>query len=192
MPPRSARHSADWFIHDGALTLTNRCQIPNSNNLVTANLSVACAESTFSPNSIFGTNTDISLTTYSTFNHRGIPGRPSSLNGSNGNHPFLIKADKNSIVGGGNAGCQNIDLANSPGDAIVVQGNSQGYIGNVTGAGNHGYGISCTQMSTARVNLPVGPTSVAGITGQTLIGTVPRSYAALPYTDVGELCRIGF
>jgi hypothetical protein len=191
------------------MSLANRCQVPNTNNLVTKNLSIACADScTLAPGSIFGNQTDISLTTCSSFNHTGSVNHRSLLDGSNvnpttGANPFIIKADKNSIVGGGNAGIQHIALVNSGRDAILLQGNSHGYIGDVTGTNpnNGGVGIRCTNMSTARINQG-GPGVLTTVTGavpgvnDVVVGGTPRHYGAgpttggLPFTETDTLCRI--
>src|SRR5205823_3649253 len=42
--PFSPLREADWFIHDGNLALTNRCQVPNTNNLVLQRVSIVCAD----------------------------------------------------------------------------------------------------------------------------------------------------
>ena len=205
----SPSREADWYIHNGTMSLANRCQVPNTNNLVTKNLSIACADScTLAPGSIFGNQTDISLTTCSSFNHTGSVNHRSLLDGSNvnpttGANPFIIKADKNSIVGGGNAGIQHIALVNSGRDAILLQGNSHGYIGDVTGTNpnNGGVGIRCTNMSTARINQG-GPGVLTTVTGavpgvnDVVVGGTPRHYGAgpttggLPFTETDTLCRI--
>lgn len=198
----SLLRQADWFIHGGVMSLTNRCQVPNSNNLVARNLSISCADScTLAPLSIFGSQTDISLTTCSSFNHAGIPGHPSVLRNSNGANTYLIKADKNSIVGGGNAGIRRIALEDSGGDAILLQGNSHGYIGDVTGVNPLGVGIKCTSMSTARVHQG-GATTVTGpgpATGpgsnNVSVNTSIKQYVgppgkSIPFTDTDTLCRI--
>jgi hypothetical protein len=203
MIPFSLLRQADWYIHNGTLSFTNRCQVSNqggSNNLVMVNLSILCADScTFAPNSIFGRNTDISLVNFSSFNHPGIAAHPSSLtkskiNPATGNpNPFLIKADKSSIVGGGNAGLQHIALDKSGGDAILLQGNSHGYIGDVTGVNPAGVGIHCTSMSTARINQAGGVTTVTG-SNDVIVGTTARNYGGgplgLPFTEHDTLCRI--
>ena len=179
--------------------------------MVTLNLSITCADScTFSPNSIFGKQTDISLTTFSTFNLPCTalpPSHPSHIDGSNINptthlpNPYIIKADKNSIVGGGNAGIQRIQLDNSGGDAILLQGNSHGYIGSVTGVNPLGVGIKCTSISTARVSQG-GTTTVTGpgpATGpgsnNVSVNGIIKQYAgppgqSIPFTDTDTLCRI--
>jgi len=198
----SPSREADWYIHDGTMSLTNRCQVPNSNNLVTKNLSIFCADScTLAPNSIFGDHTDIALTTFSSFNHAGIAAHPSRLQNSNGANNYLIKADKNSIVGGGNAGIRRISLNNSGRDAILLQGNSHGYIGDVSGVnppppglppgapppGGVGVGIRCESMSTARVNQGGATTVMGG--PDVSVGGVIRAYATLPFT-APDTCRI--
>lgn len=196
----SPSREADWYIHNGTMSLTNRCQVPNSNNLVTKDLSILCADScTLAPNSFFGKHTDISLISYCSFNHGGIAAHRSMLDGSNISaggvpNPFIVKADKNSIVGGGNAGIQHIELKNSGGDAILLQGNSHGYIGDVTGisAAPGSFGINCIHMSTARINQGGGVTSVTG-QHDVQVGTNTRNYGGgLPFTDVDKLCRIEF
>lgn len=209
--PFSLIRQADWYIHGGTLSFTDRCQVSNqggSNNLVTANLSILCADScTFAANSIFGRNTDISLVNFSSINHPGIAAHPSSLSSSNVNpvtllpNPYLIKADKNSIIGGGNAGLRHIALDNSGGDAILLQGNSHGYIGDVTGVNLLGVGIHCTSMSTARVHQG-GMTTVTGpgpVTGpgsnNVSVGGVIKQYVgapgvSIPFTNTDTLCRI--
>ena len=193
MTPFSTTRQADWYIHGGVLSLIDRCQISNNTNLVTKALSITLADScTLAPRSIFGKNTDISLTTFSTFNHGGNPGHRSSLSHSNGANPYLIKADKNSIVGGGNAGLQRITLDNSGGDAILLQGNSHGFIGDVSGAGGPGVGINCTHMSTARVNQGGGITAVTGLAGATSIDGTITPFVSLPFTAGNTLCRIEF
>src|SRR4029453_6508793 len=185
---------ADWYIHGGAMSLTNRCQVPNSNNLVATNLSICCADScTLAPQSIFGNQTDIFLTTCSSFNHAGIVAHPSLLKNSNGANNYLIKADKNSIVGGGNAGIRRIALDNSGGDAILLQGNSRGYIGDVTGVNPLGVGIKCESMSTARVNQG-GTTTVTGMADVSIAG-IKKQYTgppglSIPFTNTDTLCRI--
>lgn len=198
----SPSREADWYIHNGTMSLTNRCQVPNSNNLVTQDLSIKCADScTLAPNSIFGHRTDISLISYCSLNHEGIAAHRSWLDTSNNVgavlNPFIVKADKNSIVGGGNAGFQHIELKNSGGDAILLQGNSHGYLGDVSGFGSTpGVGVKCTHMSTARVHqsgLGAGvATSVKGSLDDTSIGGILKAYSALPFTAGDTLCRIEF
>jgi len=209
--PFSLIRQADWYIHGGALSFTDRCQVSNqggSNNLVTDNLSILLADScTFSPNSIFGRKTDITLVNFSSFNHPGIAAHPSSLTNSNidpttGNpNPFLVRADKSSIVGGGNAGMRRIALDNSGGDAILLQGNSHGYIGDVTGVNPLGVGIHCTSMSTARVHqggmttvTGPGPATGPGSNNVSVAGII-KQYAgaaglSIPFTNTDTLCRI--
>jgi hypothetical protein len=117
-------------------------------------------------------------------------------------NPYLIKADKSSIVGGGNAGLRHLALDQSGGDAILLQGNSHGYIGDVTGVNPLGVGINCTSMSTARVHQSGVMTTVTGPgppagpgSNNVSVGGIIKQYVgapgvSIPFTNGNTLCRI--
>jgi hypothetical protein len=185
--PFSFLRLADWYFHDGFISLNSECLSPAANSNCMKNMSVQLIRSTYAPFTFFGKNVDITASTRSSFQTTGDPANLSKIDGDNG-AGYILGADKVSRIGSGGANVRNIILNDSSGDAINLQDQSGAVLQNVQGSGNAGFGISCTNMAQGRI--PNSDVTVFGGAGQLLIGGSVKTYADVPYTDGDTLCRV--
>jgi hypothetical protein len=89
------------------------------------------------------------------------------------------------LGGGVFSGAPPLEIKNSVGHGVLLNGNGDLRAFGLIGSGNAGHGIAVSDASLARTNLAgPGSTLITGAAGDVLVGAVTKAYAALPYGEI--------